>query len=106
MKRGRMRPVFRPDGVVFPGDSTTEADLPKPLDGDKSESMSISDALLAAYSAELHQRDSEIRRLRGLLHECLSFALGAPIGWSSDLWERVTNELGGFPVRQSNKSTT
>ena len=45
--------------------------------------------------AEIEQHlSAEIERLRGLLHECLSFALGAPIGWSSDLWERVTETLG------------
>jgi hypothetical protein len=36
----------------------------------------------------------EIKRLRGLLYECLSFAMQAPIGVSSDLWEKVTKELG------------
>jgi chromosome segregation ATPase len=54
----------------------------------------------------LTERNAEIERLRGLLHECLSFALGAPIKISWSLWERVTNELGGFPVRQSNNPPT
>ena len=54
------------------------------------ERLELPEAVAAARQADA----DEIERLRGLLHECLSFALGAPIGWSSDLWERVTETLG------------
>ena len=46
------------------------------------------------FQAKYIDASHEIERLRRMLHECLSFALGSPIGWSSDLWERVTKELG------------
>lgn len=49
---------------------------------------------LATLQTAINERDALIARQRALLEECLSYALGRPIGVSSDLWERVTEILG------------
>ena len=56
MKRGRMRPVFRPDGVVMPGDSVVDHDLSKQLQD------TIVDAEI--IQVERLKAEAEIERLR------------------------------------------
>lgn len=49
---------------------------------------------LVEYMNETQTKAAEVARLRELLQECWRYAVGAPIGVSSDLWERVGKALG------------
>ena len=83
MKRGRMRPVFRPDGVVMPGDSVVDHDLSKQLQD------TIVDAEI--IQVERLKAEAEIERLRGVIDRAANawLTLDPQVVWEGDVGDAM-----------------